>query len=318
MNPLKKAHLTFEEIADHWPKKRYPPSAKKKPINLLLRAFWEGHFEGHVTMREEGKKFGRKMALEALTGHFTESKIKFLTRAEDDADPEIDERDDGGVSVDLAARVIVPSADEKWTPELEFAAYEVLAKNCTFNDFDGDTRIFLKWIMIDHTSFRNWMKNNKWKWKWWRPTPGEGAPGRHSQKLQFQEGSEMPREGDGLNGCLDANSAENTYKTPTDSNQASTFDPLPLSGIARMFKLDVDTAVNSVIWKKYAEFASRNGLETYRISRGAGHSQSTFDPEGVGEWLVKQIRGLPQADVNRILANNLPNRSKDKKEYYLL
>jgi hypothetical protein len=95
------------------------------------------------------------------------------------------------------------------------------------------------------------------------------------------------------------------------------FDPLPLSGIADMFRLDTDDNKNSERWRKLAERANRNGLSEARMELGRGSAESRFDPLMVADWLVEHgIKGMTRERVNRILANNLPERSQDLKHLF--
>ena len=88
----------------------------------------------------------------------------------------------------------------------------------------------------------------------------------------------------------------------------SAYDPLPTDGIAVMFPLSRDDDKNLELWRGLAHNAPRNGLSACRVTKGSGKRQSTFDPAGVGEWLVLKGK-FSQAQVDRILLNNLPARS---------
>lgn len=101
------------------------------------------------------------------------------------------------------------------------------------------------------------------------------------------------------------------------NEELSTFDPVSLSGIAKMFRLNPDDEQNIEMWKKHAEKASENGLKKARVSVSRGSEESTFDPELVGDWLVyKQRTIFTRAKINNILRKNLPKRSKDKEDFY--
>lgn len=86
------------------------------------------------------------------------------------------------------------------------------------------------------------------------------------------------------------------------------YDPLPTEGIAVMFRLADNDDENLSIWRELAHKAKRNGLHGCRVAPGSGRKQSTFDPSKVGEWLVSKGK-FSQAQVDRILLNNLPPRS---------
>jgi len=90
--------------------------------------------------------------------------------------------------------------------------------------------------------------------------------------------------------------------------EESVYDPLPTDGIAVMFRLAVDDDENLAIWRELAHKAKRNGLLNSRVSPSSGRQQSTFDPSKVGEWLVSNGK-FSQAQIGRILLNNLPPRS---------
>lgn len=104
--------------------------------------------------------------------------------------------------------------------------------------------------------------------------------------------------------------------SPTAQEAAeNTFDPLPITGIAEIFKLKANSDANSAEWILCGRQAQRNGLVDARVTTAKGHGKSTFDPEKVGVWLVNKGK-MKQADVNRHLASNLPKRSKHLKDYY--
>lgn len=100
------------------------------------------------------------------------------------------------------------------------------------------------------------------------------------------------------------------------SNSDGIFDSLPTSGIANIFKLDVDPENNKKKWNDYARQAKRNGLFECRDKIGVGRGKSTFDPMKVGVWLVSN--GIIEQDrVNKCLGNNLPPRNAYLKENFV-
>lgn len=108
---------------------------------------------------------------------------------------------------------------------------------------------------------------------------------------------------------------EDTHEVEKDSSanenkEQSIFDPLPLSGIAKMFKL-----IDFSKWKTLADQASKNGLIKARVSAGSGNAESAFDPERVAEWLVNKGH-YTRERADHVLANNLPPRSAHMKEFY--
>ena len=92
------------------------------------------------------------------------------------------------------------------------------------------------------------------------------------------------------------------------------FDPLPLSGIAKMFRLEKSDAGNTSTWRGLATQATKNKLAGSRISVGGGKRESTFKPYLVGEWLVDTGK-LTRKDVDRCLVTNLPPGSHWAKDY---
>ncbi|MBA1447079.1 MAG: hypothetical protein M3H12_17655 [Chromatiales bacterium] len=108
-------------------------------------------------------------------------------------------------------------------------------------------------------------------------------------------------------------SVDNDNADVPNNEWVSAFDPLPLSGIARMFPLDRDEQNNLDIWKTRADKASRNGLIKARISTGTGNAESTFDPWEVSEWLIEKGH-YTRDKTERKLANNLPTRSAHLKD----
>lgn len=100
-------------------------------------------------------------------------------------------------------------------------------------------------------------------------------------------------------------------QTSSDSNNSfspTDFDPLPTSGIAKIFKLTLDVSDNVDEWKRLAKYAARNGLSTSREMAGKGKAESRFNPCGVGDWLVSSGK-MSRERVDRILLGNLPPRS---------
>ena len=107
----------------------------------------------------------------------------------------------------------------------------------------------------------------------------------------------------------------NSFDSSNDE-RLTAFDPVPLSGIAKMFPLKKDEQHNLFKWKSYAEMASRNNLNNARTLTGRGKAKSKFDPYLVGEWLIN--KGLyPRDKIERKLANNLPLRSSHLKDLFL-
>lgn len=106
---------------------------------------------------------------------------------------------------------------------------------------------------------------------------------------------------------------DNEITDVPENEWTSAFDPLPLSGIARMFPLVRDEHHSLDSWKKHANKASRNGLIKARISKGTGNAESTFDPWEVSEWLVEKGH-YARDKAERKLANNLPPRSAHLKD----
>lgn len=96
----------------------------------------------------------------------------------------------------------------------------------------------------------------------------------------------------------------NIYRRSTGalSNEdefAKLFDPVTVEVLEKMFPADRN-------WKVWAERAKRNGLIKARVGR------AKFNPYKAAQWFLTQnITGYDMARCNRILANNLPARSKD-------
>ena len=76
------------------------------------------------------------------------------------------------------------------------------------------------------------------------------------------------------------------------------FDPVKHEALEKMFPSDGE-------WQNWAERASRNGLKTARTTRGL------FNPYRAALWFLQQGKpGWDLARCNRVLANNLPARSR--------
>lgn len=127
---------------------------------------------------------------------------------------------------------------------------------------------------------------------------------------------EMPTENGEANKAKTTSGNNKNIKAyqPVISNEP-THDPLPLNGIALIFKIVHDVGKNNDEWKLLAKAAVRNGLISARVKAGRGTAQSIFDPVAVGEWLVKSGK-IDQAKVERILNSNLPSRSAHLRNLY--
>lgn len=114
---------------------------------------------------------------------------------------------------------------------------------------------------------------------------------------------------------IEYNSQAPSINPVVNDDFSQDFDPLPLSGIAKMFPLTKDKEINLEKWRTYASKASQNKLSNTRASKGRGRAESTFHPHLVADWLV--TKGYyERAHADRILGNNLPPRSKHLKDYY--
>lgn len=146
------------------------------------------------------------------------------------------------------------------------------------NDCDEDTRILM-------SSFKEWYETIKDSW-----LPAEAIPA-----------------------YPDLQPAVKTEPSTPAGDNESTHDPLPIDGIAQMFHLDKDEAKNIKIWRDLAHNAIRKKLSSARALKGSGHAQSLFDPVKVGDWLVAKGK-FTKERVDRILSNNLPDRSAHLKD----
>lgn len=105
-------------------------------------------------------------------------------------------------------------------------------------------------------------------------------------------------------------SQENVKDAQPVTKNESTHDAKKLGAIALMFPISLDEAENIKKWRRFAQDAMRNGLNSYRTAASKGRAQSMFDPAGVGEWLVNNAK-MNQASVNKCLRKHLPTRSLD-------
>ena len=84
-----------------------------------------------------------------------------------------------------------------------------------------------------------------------------------------------------------------------DKTLAALFDPVPVEELEKMFPAGGK-------WKLWAEKAASNGLKNARTNR------AKFNPYIAGKWFVSNgAEGWDTARRNRVLANNLPARSRD-------
>lgn len=97
---------------------------------------------------------------------------------------------------------------------------------------------------------------------------------------------------------------DSIISTGAEEELATLFDPVTVEELEAMFHADGQ-------WKRWAERASDNGLKAARVGRGL------FNPYFASRWFL--LRGIPGWDhsrVDRVLSNNLPARSHDKREFF--
>lgn len=98
-------------------------------------------------------------------------------------------------------------------------------------------------------------------------------------------------------GANSNNKTENTYNY--DDTLAALFDPVTVMALEKMFPAKEK-------WKEWAERAARNKLKAARTGRAA------FNPYLASIFFLNQgISGWDRARCNRVLANNLPARSRN-------
>lgn len=87
----------------------------------------------------------------------------------------------------------------------------------------------------------------------------------------------------------------------TEEEFAQLFDPVPVESLEKMFP-------SNGKWKLWAEKAKTTGLICARVAR------AKFNPYLAGVWFIRKgIEGWDESRLNRTLANNLPERSRDHK-----
>jgi hypothetical protein len=100
---------------------------------------------------------------------------------------------------------------------------------------------------------------------------------------------------------IDDKSNCESSSTSADGDLAALFDPVTVAALEKMFP-----ASNK--WSNWAERAARNKLQKAREERGL------FNPYKASVWFLTQgVEGWDTARCNRVLANNLPARSIDRK-----
>jgi desulfoferrodoxin (superoxide reductase-like protein) len=95
------------------------------------------------------------------------------------------------------------------------------------------------------------------------------------------------------------------YSEQSEQEICDLFDPMCREAIAALFD-----KIGKNDWRKYFERARRNGLSDAR--QDERKKPSSYNPWKVGEWLFKKGT-YTREQIDRKLANNLPERSKDKK-----
>lgn len=103
------------------------------------------------------------------------------------------------------------------------------------------------------------------------------------------------------NSQLDNNKNECVLEENREQEICNLFDAIKKEGIIKIF-----TLVSKNDWeRKYFCRVKRYGLDKIRENK-------LYNPAKIGKWLIE--KGLySQEQVDRVLANNLPERSKDKK-----
>jgi len=102
------------------------------------------------------------------------------------------------------------------------------------------------------------------------------------------------------------NSSVTTADVEPDNDKilSDLFDSVTVEALEKMFPADGK-------WKGWAEHAARNGLIAARKKRGK------FNPYEAAMWFVGQgIEGWDLARCNRVLANNLPARSRYETSFF--
>jgi hypothetical protein len=85
---------------------------------------------------------------------------------------------------------------------------------------------------------------------------------------------------------------------------AKLFDPVTVNALEKMFPSHIDMSMGK--WKSWSERAARNGLSSAR------EGLSRYNPYKAAMWFLSQgIDGWDLAHCNRVLAKNLPARSRD-------
>lgn len=104
---------------------------------------------------------------------------------------------------------------------------------------------------------------------------------------------------------LNPSSSKNLASSPASNDDlASFFDPVTVAALEKMFPAQDR-------WKKWSERAKRNGLNKARRGR------AMFNPYFAAQWFLQQnIVNYDVAKCNRILAKNLPARSKGKEDLF--
>lgn len=96
----------------------------------------------------------------------------------------------------------------------------------------------------------------------------------------------------------DAVVSEHEGEEEADEELAALFDPVTVATLEKMFPAGDR-------WKQWAERAKRNGLSIARVGRGM------YNPYLASTWFLGQGRpGWDRAKCDRVLANNLPARSR--------
>lgn len=103
-----------------------------------------------------------------------------------------------------------------------------------------------------------------------------------------------------LAATVPAQSEAATSTKPAAENIAKLFDPVTVEQLEKMFPATGN-------WKSWSERAKSNGLAAAKVKR------AMFNPYNAGIWFIqKGVAGWDLARCHRVLAHNLPARSKGK------
>ncbi len=170
MYPITADTMSFQDIAVHWSRAMPEKPTPAETLDVLLRAFWRGAFEG--ASRSNGRPLTRRQALKAILSDTTHPGLKQITQREYAANPNgVYVGIDGEPIYEVAVCVVVPDDGQPWTPSLVKGAYEAISHaSYRSGDFSEGAMTGLRLLELRFADFQAWRAAEDFaETGFWRP-----------------------------------------------------------------------------------------------------------------------------------------------------